>query len=330
MLAKSKIFGRRSGRRILSHVLIWVFFALLFLIGFIGIQPIVTSLALVATIIGLSVPAVYLHFFLVEKVLRAKRLFWYILSVLLLLLLYGRVIRTVVDAWIFPNDTGTYITGEFMLAMFLLMASGLHYFVAGLQDKNKLAETEAQKTKAQLDSLKMQMNPHFLFNSLNNIYGLMEEDSAAAQSVLQLSSLLRYMLDTSKKSLVNLRKEVQFMESYLALERLRTSAECRIELFKEESFSAYEIPPFLLLPFVENAFKHGKMNGDDSFVLVDIGVKDGELHCNVKNSMRKNSSSGHQLGMANVKRRLELLDKAYSLEIRQISGTYEVRLKLKL
>ena len=158
----------------------------------------------------------------------------------------------------------------------------------------------------------------------------MVEESAAAQSVLKLSSLLRYMLETSQKSMVSLDDEVQFIESYLALERLRLSAECQIEMVKEDTFSMYEIPPFLLIPFVENAFKHGKLNGEGSFVQVHIAINNKELHFDIKNSIRKDTNSGHQLGLANVEKRLELLNKPYNLDVQRRDNNYHVHLKLKL
>ena len=229
----------------------------------------------------------------------------------------------------FPEDEGTYIVGEFILTVFLLMASGLHYFISGLQAKNQLSESEAKKTKAELDSLKMQLNPHFLFNSLNNIYGLMDEDSTSAQALLQLSSLMRYMLDSSDKTMVKLEDEVQFIEDYIAMERLRLNG-CEVNLQKEGLFSGHEISPFLMVPFIENAFKHGKLNKPDSFVHVSISVRSNELFFDIKNSRKENNESGHQIGINNARRRLELLNKPYTLDVQEDEEVFGIHLKLKL
>ena len=244
-------------------------------------------------------------------------------------MIYGRFINYVIEVWIFHDDEGTYVVGEFILAVFLLMASGLHYFISGLQAKSQLTESEAKKTKSELDLLKMQLNPHFLFNSLNNIYGLMEEDSASAQALLKLSSLLRYMLDSSDKASVKLADEVQFIEDYIAMERLRLNA-CKLSLSKKGSFAGYEISPFLMIPFVENAFKHGKLNGPDSFVLVSISVQSDELHFDIHNLRRNSHKSGHQIGINNVRRRLELLNKPYRLDVQEDEEEFVIKLKLKL
>ncbi len=313
----------------LAHCLMWVLFALLFLVSFSGVQPFEKSVALVASIMGFSLPAVYFHFYLVEKLLRKKRTILYILSMVGLLLIYGRFINYVIETWVFPNDEGTYIVGEFILVVFLLMASGLHYSISGLQAKSLLSESEAKKTKAELDSLKLQLNPHFLFNSLNNIYGLMEDDSDAAQALLKLSSLLRYMLDSSNKSLVKLEEEVRFIEDYMAMECLRLNG-CEVRLSKRGALSGYEISPFLMIPFVENAFKHGKLNTKDSFIHVSIHVESNELHFKIQNSSDDSQQNGHQIGINNVRRRLELLDKLYTLEVDEDEQVFGIKLKLRL
>ena len=307
----------------------WVLFALLFLLSFSGVQPLEDSIALVSSIMGFSLPAVYFHFYLVDKLLRQKKYILYAISISVLLLVYGKFINYAIDKWIFPDDEGTYIVGEFILAVFLLMASGLHYSITGLQAKSLLAESEAKKTKAELDSLKMQLNPHFLFNSLNNIFGLMDEDSASSHALLKLSSLLRYMLDSSNKALVKLEDEVQFIEDYIAMERLRLN-DCDVRLSLEGAFDGYEISPFLMIPFVENAFKHGNLNSTDSFVHAAIKVQSDELIFEIKNLKRKNNKSGHQIGINNIRRRLELLNKPYTLNVQDDEEVFGIKLKLKL
>lgn len=321
--------SKMNKKRILAHCLMWVLFALLFLVSFSGVQPLEKSVALVASIMGFSLPAVYFHFYLVEKLLRKKRILLYILSIVALLLFYGRFINYIVETRVFPNDEGTYIVGEFILVVFLLMASGLHYSISGLQAKSQLAESEAKKTKAELNSLKLQLSPHFLFNSLNNIYGLMEDDSDAAHALLKLSSLLRYMLDSSNKTMVKLEEEVRFIEDYMAMERLRLNG-CEVQLTREGSLSSHEISPFLMIPFVENAFKHGKLNAKDSFIHVVIHVESDELHFNIQNSSDNSKQSGHQIGINNVRRRLELLDKPYTLEVDEGGQVFGIKLKLSL
>ncbi len=322
---KSKI----NKKGVVAHSLMWLLFALLFLVSFSGVQPLEKSIVLVSTIMGFSLPAVYFHFFLVEKLLRRKRIIWYAISIVTLLVLYGRLINYVFEVWVFPNDSGTYIVGEFILAVFLLMASGLHYFISGLQAKSQLSESEAQRTKAELDSLKMQLNPHFLFNSLNNIYGLMEDDSASAQALLKLSSLLRYMLDSNDKNMVKLSDEIQFIEDYIAMERLRLNG-CEVSLSKNGLFMSHEIAPFLMIPFVENAFKHGKLNGKDSYMRISISVESNTLNLEVKNTRSEKSISGHQIGIQNVKKRLDLLGKHYTLDVEQDKQIFGIKLKLQL
>ena len=219
-----------------------------------------------------------------------------------------------------------------MLLFWLLLGSGI--FFVGLDAKNRLAEIEANQTKAELDSLRLQVNPHFLFNSLNNIYGLLNEDvNRAGDSILTLSALLRYLIYASKKSTIGLEEEIKFLDDYIAMERLRLGDKCSLTLDKKGEFSNRFLSPFLLIPFVENAFKHGSFaTVDESFIHVGILVQNDRLHFNVKNSVKpaiKNEEGG--VGIANVKRRLELLlPGKYQLEVTKQDGVFNVNLEMEL
>jgi|APDOM4702015159_1054818.scaffolds.fasta_scaffold00236_4 hypothetical protein len=170
-------------------------------------------------------------------------------------------------------------------------------------------ELEKAKTEAELNNLKDQLNPHFLFNTLNNIYSLIAIDSVRAQDAVHgLSHLLRYALYENNNSLVPLNKEVKFIRSYIELMsiRLGSTFHCKVSLPDESSAL---VAPMLLITLVENAFKHGVHSTKSSFIHIDLAVDDkGILRFVVVNSNYASNSNGNSgIGIGNLKKRLGLL-----------------------
>ncbi|MCL1657840.1 MULTISPECIES: sensor histidine kinase [Elizabethkingia] len=188
-----------------------------------------------------------------------------------------------------------------------------------------------EKKNAELQALKTQINPHFIFNSLNNIYSLVYQNSDKALPALEeLSQLLRYSTKDLEKDFILLDKEVGYMESLIALEKLRIKNPELIIFDKDIKNPKLLISPMLLVPFVENAFKHGDINGKG----MELKVSDdnSRLHFYLRNSKKqrmKDFSSG--IGIGNVKKRLQLIypDKHW-LEITETEDTFIVDLKIEL
>jgi two-component system LytT family sensor kinase len=196
------------------------------------------------------------------------------------------------------------------------------------------AKLQEKYVRLELDFLKSQVNPHFLFNVLNSIYSLTEEDNPrAAQIVQQLSVMMRYSLYETSGTFVPLEKELDFIRNYVALEQLRTSKRLTLEThFPKEVNQAVAVAPFILITFVENAFKHGvEATAKKSWVTIDITLNGTELELSVKNSkpVRGKSDNGG-LGLANVGKRLALLYPEHELNIRETKEEYAVFLKLTL
>ncbi len=177
------------------------------------------------------------------------------------------------------------------------------------QAENARKEMEIEKTEAELRNLRNQINPHFLLNTLNNIYALISFDSEKAQkAVLSLSALLRQMLYENKKA-ITLRDETEFLNNYVELMRIRVGKNVRINVnFSIPSQKEVYVAPFIFISLVENAFKHGVSNSQPSFITLDI-TSDGEkVICEIKNSNYPKSpsdQSGHGIGLEQVARRLE-------------------------
>lgn len=179
--------------------------------------------------------------------------------------------------------------------------------------EEQLVESEKQKTDAELKNLKNQLNPHFLLNTLNNIYALIAFDiNKAQESVQELSKLLRYMLYDNQEDFVPLEKEFDFIQNYVELMKIRLPKHVIVQLNLEEEINSHiEIAPFIFISLIENAFKHGVSPTEDSFINISIkGKKNGDVVCEILNSnfpKSSNDKSGHGVGTEQVQKRLDLL-----------------------
>lgn len=173
-------------------------------------------------------------------------------------------------------------------------------------------EAEKSRTEAELKNLRNQLNPHFLLNTLNNIYALTAFDTEKAQQAIQeLSKLLRYVLYDNQETFVPLTKEVEFIRNYIELMRIRVSSAVKINTnFQIRPDSQSPVAPLLFISLIENAFKHGISPTEPSFIDISLTEKEDEIHCVIRNSnYPKNSTdkSGSGIGLEQVRKRLELL-----------------------
>lgn len=217
----------------------------------------------------------------------------------------------------FPNAKFLWIAvGGIVLkiifyAVMVAMPVGLKYVMRWNDEKHKMEEERRRNAEAELTWLKNQLNPHFLFNTLNNISSLTQIDADKAQeSIGQFSELLRYALYESNVKKVKLTDETEFMKNYINLMSLRcnemTLVETRFDSFDE----SLTISPLLFISLIENAFKHGISSHKDSFVKIDMGLDGNDLVFSCENSIHEKTSenrSGSGIGLENMLRRLDLL-----------------------
>jgi two-component system LytT family sensor kinase len=186
----------------------------------------------------------------------------------------------------------------------------------------------------QLNALKGQLNPHFLFNTFNTLYGIsLEFPERTSDLIMKVSQLMRYQLESNSKQSVSLEDELDFINSYVQLEKERVGYRCDITYdCKIDNENAYKVSPMLLIAFIENAFKHGTCAIEKCFVRIIITVENGLLHLHVVNSIpKKTDVVSTKIGLKNTIERLNLIyGKDYKLDIQDDKNTYIVDLKLQL
>ncbi len=269
------------------------------------------------TRLPIKILAVYVNYFLLDQFFFKKKYTAFCMFFVLNLFLAGFV-QTHISS---PGSFNYQLFTQYSLPVssVVLLSSALivlHQLFVKVNESKKL---EIEKIKSELSFLRAQFQPHFLFNTLNNIYSLTLNNSPlAGKSILQLSGLLRYVLYESETEKVDLQKEINHLQEYIELEKIRFATRLELSFNISGNVSDKKITPILLIPFLENAFKHAsnKLN-EKIWITIDLIVKETSLHFTVENSVfpegktqMHNQYSG--IGLENVKRRLSLLYENYT------------------
>lgn len=218
-------------------------------------------------------------------------------------------------------------------SFFQLITVGVQYFKRGIVNQYQIQELRAKTVETELNALKAQINPHFLFNTLNNIYGMNQLDSEkGSEMIMELSDVMRYHLEFSKVGKVKLEDELQLLTSYIKLERLRLRETCDVKVEFENVDKGLMIPPLLFITFVENAFKHGTHPTQQCFVHLKLRTTTDMLYFTVKNSVIADKKVVKtNIGLQNTKRRLTLLfSDRHQLNIAKNEREHLVELSIKL
>ncbi len=201
------------------------------------------------------------------------------------------------------------------------------------QQERERKELEKQRLISELSFLKSQVNPHFLFNSLNGIYALaIKKSDKTPDAIIQLSDLMRHMLYESDKEKVELAKETEYLRNYIQLQRLRLPAEVKMHFDVEGDVQGKMIAPMLFIPFIENAFKHG-VDTKGGNIQIKLQVKGNTLSFDMMNQISgaQNKDAVSGIGLTNVRKRLDLLyANRYKLETKESNGNFVVHLHLNL
>jgi len=335
-------FKRMSKNRIFQHVLFWSM-SFLILTNIFKVSAEIKRIDLIYTAI-FHVPVfliVYLNLRLLFPVFLEKgKYFLYGISVLVLTALGAGFYIILFDSWIDYIFSGYYFIayyGFFDISLYFV----IYIFVTSLLRLARgwfhLQEIEKEKTVAELKALKSQINPHFLFNSLNSIYSLARKNSSQVpEKVIQLSDLMRHIIYDSDVEFILLPKEIDMIRNYIELQNLRTPENEKIELEVTGEIEGKKVAPLIFLPFVENSFKHGLKSGaENPIVKMKIEVFENNLVFEIENSKGKaseiNDSKYKGIGIENVKKRLGLIyPNQHSLNISDTENTFKVILQIKL
>jgi sensor histidine kinase YesM len=328
--------------RILQHVLFWCL-SFLILTNLLKVSVEIKQIDLIYTAI-FHVPIlliVYLNLKLLFPVFLEKgKYLLYSISVLALIAMGSGFYIILFDSWIDYIFSGYYFIayyGFFDISLYFV----IYIFVTSLlrlaRGWFQLQEIEKEKTLAELKALKSQINPHFLFNSLNSIYSLSRKNSPhVPEKIIQLSDLMRHVIYNSDDDFILLSKEVEMVQNYIELQNLRTSENEKISMELVGDIDEKKIAPLIFLPFVENSFKHGLKSGaENAFVKIKLEVSGNDLSFEIENSKGKQveteNSKYKGIGIENVKKRLDFIyPGSYSLNIANSEKTYKVLLQVQL
>lgn len=278
---------------------------------------------------------------------KRQKSWWYLFLVLGLIvvsvaikfgiaLMHSDIILTHIDraGRSFQRGYREYLIIAFFVTGFFVVVSSLLKFTTDWFSNDRIQRSlESQRKDMELQFLKSQLNPHFLFNSLNNIYSLAYQKSdKTADAVLKLSEIMRYMIYESNDSWVALSKEVEYLQSYIELQKLRFKDGAAVELTLNGEIDAQRIVPLILISFVENAFKHGVANDPADPIRIHIIANKKILHFSITNKKNKtNKDAMGGVGLSNVERRLQLLyPERYKLNIVNSATHYTSELMLDI
>jgi len=289
-----------------------------------------------ATWVGLFYLNVY---FFVPKFFTTKKYFAYatvLIVSLFAMIMLGWFNRVMILPKM-PGNWNMHILLTVMIFIFISSASLTYQLIRernAAERKQKEKETETLKTELSL--LRSQVSPHFMFNVLNNMVALARKQSDQLEpSLIKLSSLMRYMLYEADEEKVSLDKEIDYLRSYIDLQQQRFGKQVSVDVIIHPADNPYEIEPMLLIPFVENAFKHGTGMIENARILIELKAEKGILYFTVQNKFNpaseevRDKTSG--IGLTNVKRRLKLLyGKKHDLQIGKSEELFTTKLKIEL
>lgn len=328
--------------RKLQHVLFWCL-SFLILVNVLKVSSGIKRIDLIYTAVFHLpiISVVYLNLNLLFPLLWKKGTYFnYACAVLVLVALGSGFYLLLFDQLIDYIFTGYYFIAYYsfwdislFFAIYLFLSSLLHLARGWFRAE----ELEKEKSQAELKALKSQINPHFLFNSLNSIYSLARKDSKEVPGkIVQLSDLMRHIIYDSEVDFISLGKEVEMLHNYIEMQNLRSGDTQHITFIINGEVEGKKIAPLLFLPFIENSFKHGVKGGSPrAFVKIELVVLENELHFNVENSKGKGTESFAEkykgIGIENVKKRLKLIYPGqHLLKISDTKETFKVHLQVQL
>lgn len=347
-LSINQIFKTTTVHRpLLFHSVLWLLsFTILIFVFSKGKQPVVIDFIYTITFLLLIAIPVCLNFYwLIPKFLKKERYIAYTLSLLIIGIIFGfliyRYFQPLLDA-IFPsyffisyltNNNLIIVIAIFMVSTTLLkLGEDWFYFNS---NQNKLLKLKSQQFETQLSMLRSQINPHFLFNSLNVIYALaLEQHNDTTKAIVQLSDILRYIIYDSDTKRISLKEELSLLRNYIAFQDYRTNTPVATQVITDIENDNFHIYPMLLLPLLENSYKHGIISGETKLpIKISIKQKDNHFEFNIDNANTDTKNAIDEkhsgVGLSNLKNNLNLVyPNQHDLTINETQDIFTVNLKL--
>ena len=320
--------------QLVLHVLVFIFYS--FDRTEPGIEP-----YQVAFFLNSAVAAAVINYFLLPRYFYTKKYLAFFISVSVLIGLVMLMEEQVLEQIYFPNTRraesfpGVFITLIDILPVIAIL-SGFKFAWDAIVKQRQLEEMQAEIKESELQFLKSQINPHFLFNNLNNLYSYAITNSPKTpEIILHLSAVLRYMLYECKERYVPLSKEIEQLENFTKLYQLQIEERGKVNFNKKSIGNLHKIAPLILVVFIENAFKHSQASQADNIEIdIEIELNGDRLNFVCRNNYRPIQADGELnkgIGLKNVRKRLELLyPDAHELEISDSERIFEVKLSMQL
>ncbi len=352
-MEKQKFIPKIFSNRLFQHIAFWLFFLFLESLHIYDLFDNYGILIAVGLAAGrLSAPLIitYLNLMIyIPRILEKKNTLLYLVVLIITLVTVSYSIfylhETFLSAEIlnFPKHEGPpkFAAGIFGLALLLTILSALIHFTKSwikLKDiEITLKEENRQRLEAELKTLKAQINPHFLFNSLNNIYSLsLDKSDLAPKMILRLSDLMSYIIYEARDEKISMKKELEFIKNHVELEGLRVQNKVEINFYADDSLERYNIAPLLFTPFIENTFKYVARSPDiNPYINIEINDTDEGIYFFIENSseseLKPVDNKKNGIGIKNVQKRLELIYPGkHDLQIENKENYFRVNLRIKL
>ncbi len=330
----------------LHHLIIWMLvFGLWFFLRYEDYALEATAFKVTLIKVADLALMVYItNYLLIPKLLYKRQYFWFGLS-FIVIILTSSIVKMNILAQVTNNPALLSVSGNLkariydnVIPHFFLVLSGAAFklMMDYTKMQQRMVEIAKEKVEAELNFLKSQINPHFLFNSLNAVYFLIEKNNTEARGALhKFSAMLRYQLYEMNGDKIAIEKEIEYLKDYVDLQKLRKDENYAVEFNCPPDVKGFSVEPLLLIPFVENAFKHISHHKNQlNFIKINLSMCKGEFHFvleNSKEAIEKTTDKHAGIGLNNVKRRLELLYPGrHDLKISNEIDIFKVDLRIKI
>lgn len=290
------------------------------------------------------------HYVLIERLFKSKGIFYYLLAFVGLAMLFFPIVALLykyvhfqsyqfsASVWIPKGErtTNFYVFPTNTVWAWMYYSIPLILVYQWWKQKNDITQLEKEKSASELNALKQQVNPHFLFNTLNTLYalGIEEKGEKTADGIAKLGTLMRYNLNDAQKDFISLSKEIDYIKKYIELQELRITSNNELHInMVQEGINDYKIAPLLLIPFIENAFKYGISTTEKTVLKLEIVIYNNCLVMELTNTIiqQQPAKGSSGIGLTNTRKRLAALyPKQYELIIEETPTEFEIHLKIEL